>query len=98
MSLGDRIRVGRSASVGRLDPRVQAEGGQQSRARRAGRSGRVRVRDASVPTLIAFVEGIDVSSFQETIDWGRVADEGIVFSFIKATEGATGRDARFEAN
>lgn len=42
--------------------------------------------------------GIDVSHHQGPIDWGRVAADGISFSYIKATEGGDFTDDRFEAN
>jgi GH25 family lysozyme M1 (1,4-beta-N-acetylmuramidase) len=32
-------------------------------------------------------QGIDVSSYQGTIDWTKVASEGVSFAYIKATEG-----------
>lgn len=51
------------------------------------------------PSLDAFpVRGIDVSHHQGPIDWGRVADAGIEFAYVKATEGRDLRDPRFEAN
>ena len=45
-----------------------------------------------------FVCGIDVSHFQGQIDWEKVAGSGVKFAFIKATDGAAGTDARFDAN
>lgn len=42
--------------------------------------------------------GIDVSSHQGSIDWGRVADDGIEFAYVKATEGGDFVDERFGAN
>jgi lysozyme len=42
--------------------------------------------------------GIDVSHWQGAVDWRRVADDGIVFAFIKATEGGDYTDPRFAAN
>ena len=44
------------------------------------------------------VQGIDVSHFQGTIDWGQVAQAGKAFSFVKATEGLTYVDPQFHAN
>ena len=35
------------------------------------------------------IRGIDVSDYQPNVNWQAVATEGIVFSFVKATEGAT---------
>ena len=41
------------------------------------------------------VEGIDVSRYQAEVDWAAVADAGIAFAYVKATEGAEHADARF---
>ena len=46
----------------------------------------------------AGVQGIDVSHYQGTIDWGLVAEAGKVFTFIKATEGTSEVDPQFQAN
>jgi hypothetical protein len=32
-------------------------------------------------------QGIDVSNWQKTIDWGKVKSQGVAFVYIKATEG-----------
>ena len=45
-----------------------------------------------------FPQGIDVSHFQQAVDWKAVAAAGIRFCFIKATEGARHVDARFASN
>lgn len=42
--------------------------------------------------------GIDVSAYQGKIDWQRVKQAGVKFAFIKATEGATFKDKRFNEN
>lgn len=42
--------------------------------------------------------GIDVSHWQGRIDWARVADDGIAFAYIKATEGGDYVDPQFVAN
>jgi lysozyme len=42
--------------------------------------------------------GIDVSYHQDAIDWQRVRRAGIRFAFIRLSDGATLRDARFAAN
>ncbi|WP_151087170.1 glycoside hydrolase family 25 protein [Hymenobacter baengnokdamensis] len=53
----------------------------------------------STPLLAGYsVHGIDVSAYQGHIDWPRVAQQQVRFAFIKATEGATLRDARFARN
>lgn len=44
------------------------------------------------------VRGVDVSGYQGKIDWDVLADQGIDFAFIKATEGSSFVDRRFEAN
>ena len=46
------------------------------------------------PTL----PGIDISRYQQKIDWGAVATSGVQFCFIKATEGARDVDASFKAH
>lgn len=48
--------------------------------------------------LSSNAQGIDVSSYQGTIEWERVAQAGKAFAFIKATEGASGVDPQFQAN
>lgn len=45
-----------------------------------------------------FLPGVDVSHFQQTVDWPAVAAAGIKFCFIKATEGVSHVDARFATN
>lgn len=44
------------------------------------------------------VHGIDVSKYQGDIDWQAVADSGVSFAFIKATEGGDVADAKFSQN
>ncbi|HLO48835.1 MAG TPA: GH25 family lysozyme, partial [Kamptonema sp.] len=44
------------------------------------------------------IRGIDVSSYQSNVNWQTVANSGIVFGFIKATEGATFVDDTFARN
>lgn len=44
------------------------------------------------------VQGIDVSYFQGDVDWQKVADAGIHFAFIKATEGGDRLDPKFLYN
>ena len=51
------------------------------------------------PLLAGYsVHGIDVSAYQGRIDWPEVARHDVRFAFIKASEGATLRDARFARN
>src|SRR5213076_680529 len=44
------------------------------------------------------LRGIDVSHYQGSIDWRRVARDDVAFAYVKATEGVHGRDARFARN
>ena len=44
------------------------------------------------------IQGIDVSKYQGDVDWSRVADSGVKFAWIKATEGGDHIDAKFQAN
>jgi lysozyme len=44
------------------------------------------------------IPGIDVSHHNGNVDWSRVAQAGIVFAFVKATEGSNVVDTHFEAN
>jgi lysozyme len=44
------------------------------------------------------IHGIDVSKFQGDIDWNAVANSGVKFAWIKATEGGDNADERFQAN
>ena len=46
----------------------------------------------------AFVEGIDVSNGQGTIDWAKVKAAGRDFAFIKATQGDYNKQTTFAAN
>jgi lysozyme len=50
-----------------------------------------------LPAVAAQVEGIDVSWYQQKIDWKQVAT-GKVFAFIKATEGTSLEDKSFASN
>lgn len=44
------------------------------------------------------IVGVDVSSYQGTIDWETLASQDIAFAFVKATEGSSLVDACFERN
>lgn len=44
------------------------------------------------------IMGIDISAHNGNIDFGRVEADNIAFVFMKATEGATFKDSRFEYN
>ena len=43
---------------------------------------------AAAPASAGRIPGIDVSRFQERIDWERVADDGVRFAFVQASRGA----------
>jgi lysozyme len=44
------------------------------------------------------IEGIDISRYQEKIDWELLSKENIDFAYVKATEGANLADTRFKQN
>lgn len=44
------------------------------------------------------VRGIDISAYQGDVDWEVLAAQDIDFAYIKATEGSSAVDSRFEAN
>jgi lysozyme len=44
------------------------------------------------------IRGIDVSHFQGTINWQKVAASNVAFAFTKATDGAGLKDTHFTAN
>lgn len=52
----------------------------------------------ATPAQAATIPGIDVSHYQGSINWASVRAAGIEFAFIKATEGTTFKDSRFNAN
>jgi GH25 family lysozyme M1 (1,4-beta-N-acetylmuramidase) len=56
-------------------------------------TGRARVC-ADGPTLT----GVDVSFYQETIDWAKVKNAGVSFAFIRVSDGLSYPDSRFAAN
>ncbi|MCI2062737.1 MAG: glycoside hydrolase family 25 [Eubacteriaceae bacterium] len=66
--------------------------------------GIIIIRNAiNVPTVsndsISYqIRGVDVSSYQGTIDWNTLADQNIAFAYIKATEGSSHVDSKFTAN
>src|SRR5580765_6643007 len=53
---------------------------------------------ATVCAAGATVTGIDVSHYQGTVDWAKVAASGRKFGIAKATEGTGYVDASFAAN
>lgn len=60
-------------------------------------SGRILAPDEVAPDEWP-VFGVDVSSYQGTVDWAKLARQGVDFAFIKATEGSGMQDAQFQAN
>jgi GH25 family lysozyme M1 (1,4-beta-N-acetylmuramidase) len=50
------------------------------------------------PASAATVPGIDVSHYQGTINWTSVRNAGIQFAYIKATEGTSYKDPKFNSN
>src|SRR5690348_14694718 len=53
---------------------------------------------ATVCPAGATVTGIDVSHYQGTVDWAKVAGSGRKFGIVKATEGTGYIDSSFAAN
>ena len=50
------------------------------------------------PASAATQPGIDVSAWQGTINWAKVADAGIRFAIMKATEGSSWNDPTYAKN
>lgn len=50
------------------------------------------------PSSPTQTRGLDVSHFQDTVDWQQVAQAGYAFAFIKATQGIDFVDPLFAAN
>jgi GH25 family lysozyme M1 (1,4-beta-N-acetylmuramidase) len=53
---------------------------------------------SATPAQAATTPGIDVSHYQGAINWTAVRNAGIRFAFIKATEGTSYLDPRFDTN
>src|SRR5262245_15357571 len=47
---------------------------------------------------VRVLSGIDVSSFQGEVDWGRVKAAGVVFAFARVSDGLAVIDERFAGN
>lgn len=57
------------------------------------------VDTSSYPLASDFsVQGIDVSKYQGDVDWNAVANSGVKFAYIKATEGGDYLDEKFRQN
>ena len=54
--------------------------------------------DVLTTTTIAYTRGIDVSRWQNQVNWTSVKDFGIEFAFMKATESTDHIDPRFQQN
>ena len=74
-------------------PRVAAAAARQN----LNRSSRATLLGSHLKPKDYPIHGIDVSKFQGDIDWSAVANSGVKFAWIKATEGGD-RDGRFQAN
>ncbi|MZP29802.1 N-acetylmuramoyl-L-alanine amidase [Heliobacterium undosum] len=46
----------------------------------------------------ADITGIDVSSYQQQVDWAEVSASGVAFAYIKATEGQRTQDSMFQTH
>ncbi len=44
------------------------------------------------------IKGIDVSNHQDRVDWSRVKADGISFAYVKASEGTTFADPKYQAH
>ena len=44
------------------------------------------------------VRGVDVSHYQGNVDWNQLQEQGIMFAYIKATEGSSYQDSAFQIN
>src|SRR5262249_28035984 len=53
---------------------------------------------APAPATAAYLNGVDVSHYQGTINWASVRGAGITFAFAKATEGTTYTDPTVNTN
>ena len=54
--------------------------------------------NATVCGAGATVKGIDVSTYQGTIDWARVKGDGVVYAMIRVSDGLNSPDSKFAAN
>ena len=54
---------------------------------------------ALLPLAAMQAQGIDISKYQGTINWAKVAkDKNVKFIYVRATEGTSIRDPRYKAN
>jgi GH25 family lysozyme M1 (1,4-beta-N-acetylmuramidase) len=54
--------------------------------------------EAKSANAVAGTPGLDVSHYQNQVDWNSVAANGAKFAYVKATEGTTYLDPQFAAN
>jgi GH25 family lysozyme M1 (1,4-beta-N-acetylmuramidase) len=68
--------------------------------RRSARSLVVLVTAASAlaATAFAYADGIDISHWQGTVNWGKVKSDDVTFAFMKATEGTAYADPTLRTN
>jgi lysozyme len=59
---------------------------------------RATIARAAKPRRPPLLEGIDVSRYQGEIDWRRVKQSGVVFAFIRVSDGSDTIDERFADN
>lgn len=59
-------------------------------------SGRIQLNRPSVQAYP--VRGVDVSHYQGSVDWNAIQTQGIMFAYIKATEGSSHVDSAFQTN
>lgn len=53
---------------------------------------------ADIDTTVYAIRGVDISAHNGEVDFSRLRAAGVDFVYIKASEGATWRDSRFETN
>ncbi len=53
---------------------------------------------ALVASAVAYADGVDVSHWQGTVDWGKVRSDDVSFAFMKATEGTYYTDPSLARN
>ncbi len=93
------IEVFNGAGYGWVTPKADVPVSALSAADFAAEDGVVRYQGAAYRA----VQGVDVSYFQEEIDWNAVAASGVEFAMIRAgyrgyTDGAVSEDERFREN
>jgi GH25 family lysozyme M1 (1,4-beta-N-acetylmuramidase) len=65
----------------------------------AAHEGRVgQTATATAPAKTTRTQGFDVSNWQGTVNWASAYAKGARFAYIKATEGTTYKDPKFDAN